>query len=85
MDASCVNIGNISTTDISLIYIKNIPTRNVSGRTQSITTVYNGHMYINVRECVLDITICKQTKVVQIRHEPSYKQLEVKTNRTSFL
>ena len=34
MDASCVNIGNISTTDISLIYIKNIPTRNVSGRTQ---------------------------------------------------
>ena len=33
---------------------------------------------------VLDNTICKQTHIVQIRHELSYKQLEVKTNRTSF-
>ena len=31
---------------------------------KSITTVYNGHMYIHVRECVLDITICKQKNVV---------------------
>ena len=30
---------------------------------------------------VLDTTTCKQT---QIRHEPSYTQLEIKTNRTSF-
>ena len=29
-------------------------------------------------------TIRKQTKITQIRHEPSYKQLIVKTNRTSF-
>ena len=27
----------------------------------------------------------KQTQITVIRHEPSYKQLEVKTNRTSFL
>jgi len=26
-----------------------------------------------------------QTKITSIRHEPSYKQLEVKTNRTSYL
>jgi len=50
MAASCVNRGNISTTDISLIINKNIPTRNVSRRTQSITSVYNGHMSMNVRE-----------------------------------
>ena len=31
---------------------------------------------------VLDTTIRKQT---QIRHEPSYKQMEIKTNRTSFI
>ena len=30
---------------------------------------------------VLDTTTCKQT---QIRHEPSYTQQEIKTNRTSF-
>ena len=27
----------------------------------------------------------KQTQITSIRHEPSYKQLEVKTNRTSFV
>ena len=36
----------------------------------------------NTTQCVLDTTIRKQT---QIRHELSYTQLEVKTNRTSFL
>ena len=30
-------------------------------------------------------TIRKQAHLTYIRHEPSYKQLEVKTNRTSFL
>ena len=30
-------------------------------------------------------TIRKQTQIMEIRHEPSNKQLEVKTNRTSFL
>ena len=35
----------------------------------------------NTIQYVLDTTIHKQT---QIRHELSYKQLEVKTNRTSF-
>jgi hypothetical protein len=29
-------------------------------------------------------TIHKQTQITLIRHEPSYKQLVVKTNRTSF-
>jgi hypothetical protein len=33
----------------------------------------------------LDTTIRKQTQITLIRHEPSYKQLEVKTNRTSFV
>ena len=33
---------------------------------------------------MLDTTICKETQITKIRHEPSYKQLEVKTNRTSF-
>jgi len=36
----------------------------------------------NTTHYVLDTTIRKQT---QTRHELSYKQLEVKTNRTSFL
>jgi hypothetical protein len=34
---------------------------------------------------VLDTTICKQTQITSIRHTPSYEQLEVKTNRKSFL
>jgi hypothetical protein len=33
----------------------------------------------------LDTTIRKQTQITLIRHESSYKQLEVKTNRTSFV
>ena len=36
----------------------------------------------NTTLLVLDTNIRKQT---QIKHEPSYKQLEVKTNRTLFL
>ena len=35
--------------------------------------------------CVLETTIHKQTQIMEIRHELSYKQLEVKTNRTLFL
>ena len=34
---------------------------------------------------MLDTSIRKQTQITVIKHEPSYKQLEVKTNRTSFL
>ena len=34
-------------------------------------------------QCVLDTTIRKQTQITLIRHDPSYRQLEVKTNRTS--
>ena len=30
-------------------------------------------------------TVRKQTQLTLIRHGPSYKQLEVKTNRTSFV
>jgi hypothetical protein len=29
---------------------------------------------------VLDTTMRKQTQITQIKHEPSYKQLDVKTN-----
>ena len=39
----------------------------------------------NPTQCALDTTIRKQTQTTLIRHDPSYKQLEVKTNRTSFL
>ena len=35
-------------------------------------------------QCSLDTTIHKQTQITLIRNEPSYKQLVVKTNRTSF-
>jgi hypothetical protein len=38
----------------------------------------------NPTQCALDTTICKQTQITLIRHEPSYKQLEVKTNQPSF-
>jgi hypothetical protein len=38
----------------------------------------------NIAQYVLDTTIHKQTQITQIRHGPSYKQLEVKTNRTPF-
>ena len=31
---------------------------------------------------VLDTTTCKQTQKTYVRHELSYTQLEVKTNRT---
>ena len=34
---------------------------------------------------VLDTTIRKQTQIMLLRHEPSHKQLDVKTKRTSFL
>jgi hypothetical protein len=37
------------------------------------------------RQCALDTTIRKQTQITLIRHEPSYKQLEVKTTQTSFV
>jgi hypothetical protein len=39
----------------------------------------------DIIQYMLDIIIRKQTQITLIRHEPSYKQLEVKTNRTSFL
>jgi hypothetical protein len=32
-------------------------------------------------QCALDTTIRKQTHITLIRHEPSYKQLEVETKR----
>ena len=33
-------------------------------------------------QCVLDTIILKQTQITLIRHEPSYKQLEVKNEST---
>ena len=36
-------------------------------------------------QCALDTTIRKQTQITLIRYEPSYKQLEVKTNQLSFV
>ena len=38
----------------------------------------------NTTQFVLDTTTRKQTQITYIRHEPSYKQLEVKMNRASF-
>ena len=38
----------------------------------------------NTTQYVLDTTMRKQTQITYIRHEPPYKQLGVKTNRTSF-
>jgi hypothetical protein len=37
----------------------------------------------NTTQYALDTTIRKQTQITQIRHAPSYKQLEVKMNQTS--
>jgi subtilase family serine protease len=39
----------------------------------------------NTTQYVLDTTIRKQTQITYTIHERSYKQLEVKINRTSFL
>jgi len=39
----------------------------------------------NTTQYVLDTTLRKQTQITYIRYEPSYKELEVMTNRTSFL
>jgi hypothetical protein len=36
------------------------------------------------QQCALETTIRKQTQITLIRHEPAYKQLEVKTNQPSF-
>ena len=38
----------------------------------------------NTTQYVLDTTMRKQTQITLISHEPSYKQLQVMTNRTSF-
>ena len=38
----------------------------------------------NTTQYVLDTTMRTQTQITKIRHEHLYKQLEVKTNRTSF-
>ena len=38
----------------------------------------------NTTQYVLDTTMRKQTQITLIRQEPSYIELEVKTNRTSF-
>ena len=35
--------------------------------------------------CALDNTIRKQAQIMLIRYEPSYKQLDVKTNKPSFV
>jgi hypothetical protein len=38
----------------------------------------------NTTQYVLDTTMRTQAHIMKIRHEHFYKQLEVKTNRTSF-
>jgi hypothetical protein len=38
----------------------------------------------NTTQYVLVTTICKQTQIMWLRHEPLYKQLEVKTNWFTF-
>jgi hypothetical protein len=61
---------------------------------QSIETGNAGHTRQRIKtkqihkkptQCALDTTIRKQTQITLIRHEPSYKQLEVKTNQPSFV
>ena len=61
-------------------------TEEVTQNGQSIETGNTGHTRQRKKttQCALDTTIRKQTQITLIRHEPSYKQLEVKTNRTSF-
>ena len=64
--------------------IKNGQSRDIgnTGYTrQNMTTSKIKH----ATQYVLDTTMCKQIKITQIRHEPSDKQLDVKTTRTSFL
>ena len=39
----------------------------------------------NTTQYVLDTTMCKQIQITYIRQQPSYKQLKVETNRTSFV
>jgi hypothetical protein len=36
----------------------------------------------NLTQCALDTIIRKQAQITLIRHQPSYKQMEVETNRT---
>jgi galactose mutarotase-like enzyme len=61
---------------------------------QSIETGNAGHTRQRIKtkqkhkkptKCALDTTIRKQTQITLIRHEPSYKQLEVKMNQPSFV
>ena len=60
--------------DIKKKTSKNNSKNNKNKQTNKHTTQY-----------MFDITIRKQTQIRQIRHDPSYKQLEVKTKLTSFL
>ena len=39
----------------------------------------------NTTQYVLDTTLRKHTQITYTRHNPPYKHLEVKTNRTLFL
>ena len=39
----------------------------------------------NTTQSALDANMCKQTQITEARLEPSYKQLGVEMNRTSFL
>ena len=68
-------------------------TEEVTQHGQSIETGNAGHTRQRkqqqkrnkkLTQCALYTTLHKQTQITLIRHEPSYKQLVVKTNRTSF-
>ena len=61
---------------------QSIETGNAGHTRQRIKTNKNTK---NPTQCALDTTIRKQTQITLIRHEPSYKQLEVKTNQPSFV
>jgi hypothetical protein len=39
----------------------------------------------NTTQYLLDTTMGKQTQITYVRHKPSFKQLEVKMNRYSYL
>ena len=69
-------------------------TEEVTQNGQSIETGNTGHTRQREQtktktktkptQCALDTTICKHTQITLVKHESSYKQLEVETNQPSF-
>ena len=91
-DKAKQNLRLIKENKRSKIYTKksNINVREYRRGNQKLTIKRNWqHMVHKTKKnkakhkYVLDTTVGKQTQLTYIRHAPSYKQLEEKTNRTS--